>query len=160
MPARPFSYHRSIAPMMWILVGVGCVELLVVHGLLALWSWRVAAAASIVSLASLAWLVATIQSFRHLPVLVDADVLVLRVGRFRSLTVARDDVAGLRATWDRAAIRDRSVLNLALIAWPNVVIDLIAPVPMGRRTIRAVAHRLDDPAAFVAALDGVGRADD
>ena len=160
MSARSFSYHRAIAPMLWILVGVGCVELLVTHGLLALWSWRVAAVTSVVTLASLVWLVATIRSFRHLPVLLDARTVVMRVGRFRSLTIARENIAGLRTSWDRAAIRDRSVLNLALIAWPNMVIDLIEPVAMGRRTIRAVAHRLDDPAAFVTALDRVGRADD
>jgi hypothetical protein len=42
-------------------------------------------------------------------------------------------------------------MNLALIAYPNVVVDLVDPLP-GRRGIRAIAHRLDDPHGFADAL--------
>jgi hypothetical protein len=49
-------------------------------------------------------------------------------------------------------LKSRSVLNLALIAYPNVIVDLKSPVLTGRgrftRSISAVAHKFDDPAAF------------
>jgi len=35
---RLFSYHRSIAPMMWVFVALASVELLVVHFLISFWS--------------------------------------------------------------------------------------------------------------------------
>ncbi|GAA4222358.1 hypothetical protein GCM10022253_30670 [Sphingomonas endophytica] len=148
-----FSYHRAIAPMMWMLVALMAVEMLVVHALLAFWWPRVALVLTLVSLGTMAWLVRAIRSFRHLPVLIDGDRLVLRAGRLRSVTVERARIVGLRATeWTHAETRAREVLNLALIAFPNVWIDLAEPLAIGRRRIVAVAHRLDDPAAFAAAL--------
>ncbi|WP_051272934.1 hypothetical protein [Sphingomonas phyllosphaerae] len=109
---------------------------------------------TLVSLGTMAWLVRAIRSFQHLPVLIDGDRLVLRAGRLRSVTVERARIAGLRATeWTHAETRAREVLNLALIAFPNVWIDLAEPLATGRRRrIVAVAHRLDDPAGFAAAL--------
>lgn len=148
-----FSYHRAIAPMMWMLVALMTVEMLVVHALLAFWWPRVALVLTLVSFGMIAWLVRAVRSFRHLPVLVDGDRLVLRAGTLRSVTLERARVAGLRATeWSHAEVRARAVLNLALIAFPNVWIDLTEPLAIGRRRIVAVAHRLDDPAAFAAAL--------
>lgn len=48
--------------------------------------------------------------------------------------------------------------NLALIAYPNVMIDLRQPVVSGRRTITTVAHRMDDLPGFLTALnDGMHR---
>lgn len=47
------------------------------------------------------------------------------------------------------------MLNLGLIAYPNVLVELAEPVRRRRRAIRAVAHRFDDPAAFIAALESV-----
>ncbi|MGK6324259.1 hypothetical protein ACMGDM_14410 [Sphingomonas sp. DT-51] len=148
-----FYYHRGIAPMMWMLVALMSVEMLVVHALLAFWWPRVALTLTLVSLGTMAWLIHAIRSFRHLPVLIDGDLLVLRVGRLRSVAVKRTRVARLRASeWTHAEVRARDVLNLALIAFPNVWIDLAEPVSVGRRRIVAIAHRFDDPAAFAAAL--------
>lgn len=52
-------------------------------------------------------------------------------------------------------MKQRSVLNLALLAYPNLVVDLVAPLP-GRRGITTIVHRLDDPAAFAAAWKALG----
>ena len=147
-----FDYHRSVAPMMWVLVTLSGIELLVVHFLLALWRPWVALVVSVVTLAGIAWLIGVIRSFRILPVLIDGDQLVMRAGRLRALPIPLDRIAGFRETWTATDLKARDVANLALIAYPNIWIDLTEPVA-GRRPVRAVAHKLDDPIAFRTALD-------
>ncbi len=156
-----FAYHRAVAPMMWVLVAIAGVEFVVVHVLIAMWRPAVAIVLSLVSLTSIAWLILQIRSFARLPVEIGGGRLLMRVGRIRAIETDLANVAGLRDHWDAKAIKHRSVLNLAMIAYPNVVVDLIEPVRVGRnRVVSAVAHRLDDPAAFVAALERLGGAHD
>lgn len=147
-----FAYARSVAPMMWVLVAIASVELLVTHLLVALLvGWTVALILSALTLASVIWLVAMIASMRRLPVVLDDRTLTMRAGSLREVVVPLERVAGLRESWDAAAVKERSVRNLALISYPNVVVDLKAPLA-DRRGTRAIAHRLDDPDAFVRAL--------
>jgi hypothetical protein len=154
---QAFSYHRAIAPMLWAFVAIALVELIVVHLLLAHWSHTAALILSALSLASILWLVSVIRSFRRLPVLITPDALVMRVGTLKGATVPLSQVAGLRESWDAELLRRRDVLNLALIAYPNVVVMLHGPLQMGRREVIASAHRLDDPLAFTAALPRAAR---
>ena len=149
---QAFAYHRAVAPMMWVFVCVASVELVVVHLLVAMWRPGVALLLSALTLASVAWLVSVILSFRRLPVLIEADRLVLRVGTLKRFDVPRAQVGGLREQWDGAALKQPGVHKLSLIAWPNVVVAIDPPLPGRRAPIAAIAHRLDDPAAFGAAL--------
>lgn len=152
-PPVTFSYHRAVAPLLWIFVAVASVELVTVHLLVALlWSRAAAAILSLLTLGSILWLVSVILSMRRLPVVLAEGMLTMRVGTLKGAVVPLASIAGLRGHWDAAVLKDRSVLNLALIAWPNVVVDLKLPLP-GRRGVRSIAHRLDDPAAFAAALE-------
>ena len=146
--------------MLWVLVAIAGVEFVVVHALLAMWRPVVAIVASVATLVSIVWLVAGIQSFRRLPVTLDDDTLVMRAGTLKRIAVPVTNVAGLRDHWDAAFVKRRTTLNLALIAYPNVVVDLAVPQRAGRRAIDAVALRLDDRAAFVAAVERLGAADD
>ena len=148
-----FPYHRAVAPMMWVFMAIATVELLVVHLLLLLLvgPWA-AVAASVVALAGMAWLVVLIASFRRL---LESDRLVMRIGTLRRVDLPLAMVAGLRRQWDARSLKAGGVLKLSLIAYPNIVVDLVEPLP-GRRRVTAVAHRLDDPAAFVAALRARG----
>lgn len=151
-----FGYHRAIAPMLYVLAALMTIEMVVVHALLAIWWPRIAVVLSAVSLLSLAWLVRLIRSFRHMPVLIGDGRLVMRVGTLRRIDVPLAAISGLRADgWSAADMKARGVANLAMIAFPNVVVDLNAPImtPRGART--AIAHRLDDPVAFAAALDAL-----
>lgn len=157
---RAFAYHRAIAPMMWVMVGLSSVELVVVHALLAFWRPWIAIGLSVTTGLGILWLIATIRSFRRLPVLVDADGVDMRVGRLKVVRVPAANITGLRHHWTAVALKRRDMFNLALIAYPNVVVDLREPQRLGRRTIRAVAHRLDDPAGFAAAIEALGRAHD
>jgi hypothetical protein len=151
--AQEFAYHRSVAPMMWVLVAIASVELVVTHVLVGLFAgWWVAAVLSVLTLPSVIWLVSVIASMRRLPVTLDAERLVMRVGTLRLIVVPTASIAGLRREFDRAAVKDGATRNLALIAWPNVMVEVDPPLA-GRRSIRWVAHRLDDPVAFAEAID-------
>lgn len=150
-----FAYHRSVAPGMWAFVALASIELVVVHLLLMLWRPWLAAILSALTLTSIAWLIGVIRSFGRLPVTIDGRALVMRVGTLSRLVIPVEDIAGLRTEWDGALVKRRTTLNLALIAYPNVVVDLARPRP-GRRGVIAVAHRLDQPEAFVAAIERLG----
>ncbi|ATY31293.1 hypothetical protein CVN68_04295 [Sphingomonas psychrotolerans] len=151
MSPSEHSYHRSLAPMMWVFFGLACTELAVVHFLVALWDWRVALVLSLISLSGIAWLVVVIASFRRLPVIIGDGEVLWHAGRLRSVRVPFDEIAAIRMQSDAGEVKGRDVLNLALIAYPNVMIELRHPLN-GRRPIRRVAHRFDDPAAFQSAL--------
>ncbi len=151
-----FSYHKAIAPMIWVLIGLSTVELVVVHLLLAHWWPRFAIVVAVLTLSGIVWLVMFVRSFRNLPVLLDSERLVMRVGRWRSVSVSTEHIRGLRSSSDATMLKQRHVLNLALIAYPNTLVDLVAPVAVGRRRISTIAHRLDDPAGFAAALNRLG----
>jgi hypothetical protein len=156
-----FSYHRGIAPMLGVLLGLAVVETIVVHIVaLALWGMTVAAVLAVIDLSAVLMLVGWLRSFRRRPVTIEGRRLVFRLGRLFEVPVDIDDIAGFRTSWDSAAIKRKSVLNLALVAWPNVVLDLREPIKVRhRRIISTVAHRLDDPAAFHAAIASLERAD-
>jgi hypothetical protein len=147
-----FSYHRAVAPMLWVLLGLMVVETSVVHLLVALWSPCAALILSLLSLATIAWLIFFIRSFRHHPVRIGPDGLVWPVGTLRSLSIPWPQVAGPCDDWTLAGFKAAGLFNGALIAHPNIVIALDPPAKAGRRTIRYLAHRLDDPAAFIAAF--------
>lgn len=149
---RAFAYDRAVAPMMWVFLGIAWVELVVTHLLVALWHPWVAIVLSLVSLTGVIWLVRLLRSLRRLPVLIEDERLVMRVGTLKRVDLSRAQIAGLRQRWDAQAFKRGETLKLSLLAWPNVVIDLDEPVTGWRRPVRAVAHRLDDPAAFAAAL--------
>lgn len=147
-----FSYHRAVAPMLWVLLGLMVVETSVVHLLVALWSPRAALVLSLLSLATIAWFISFIRSFRHHPVRITSEGLVWPVGKLRSITIPWSQVAGLRDDWTLAELNAAGLFNGALVAHPNIVIALDPPAKAGRRTIRYLAHRLDDPVAFIAAF--------
>ena len=149
------AYHRSVAPMVWMLVTIGLVELTVTHLLLALWSRGAAVVLSLATAAGLAWLVRGLLTMRQRPVLLDGERLVMQVGTIRRIVLPLGAIAAVRTEIAAAALKQRSVLNMALLAYPNIRVDLAAPLP-GRRGIVAIAHRLDDPAAFVATWKALG----
>lgn len=150
--ALSFGYGRALTPLMWAFFCIGVVELAVVHLLVsALWSPVAGWIFSALSVAALVWILLLIRSLERLPVLVDDGGVTMRVGRLKSVRIPAAHIAGLRTSWPSEALKARGVLNLALINYPNLMLDLDPPLP-GRRPIAAVAHRLDDPAGFAAAV--------
>jgi len=149
-----FAYHRSVGPMLGVLLSLAIAETLVLHLVaLAIWGWKVALVLGVLDLWVVVTLIRLLRSFKRLPVTIDDGRLTMRAGYLMTIAIEVDNIAGLRSDFDRAAIKRKDVANCALIAWPNVLIDLRHPIEVRRRRIIShVAHRLDDPAAFHAAI--------
>ncbi len=136
-----------------MLLGLAIVETLVLHVVaVALWGWTIAIVLGLFDLSLIAALIGLLRAIRRHPVTIAEGVLTMRIGRRKVMPIPLDQVDGVRASWDAAALKCKGVANLALATWPNVVVDLAAPVRLRGREVHAVAHRLDDPAAFSAAL--------
>lgn len=150
-PAERFAYYRAIAPIFWVWLTIASVELIVVHLLVSLWRPGVALVLSVLTLASIGWLIGAARSFRTMPVLIEGDRLVMRAGRIKAITVSLADIAAVTGAVDPAALRLRTTLKLSLLAYPNVIVELAA-ARSGGRGVRRIAHRLDDPLVFIAAL--------
>lgn len=151
--ARAFTY-RSIVPSLWALVAVAAAELILTHLVLAHWTVVGAVLLSILSAGLIGWLVVGIASMRHLPVLVGDHELVMRAGRIKGARVPIAQIRGLRTDWRGDELKQRTVMNCALLSYPNVLVELTSPLRDRRGTL-ALAHRLDDPAGFAAALEAV-----
>jgi hypothetical protein len=151
---QTFAYHRSLSPMLGVLLGLAIVETIVLHIIaMAVWGWKVAVALALLDLSVIVMLVRLLRSFRTMPITLEGRRLTMRTGRRLAITLDIDDITGFRTSWDSDAIKRKSTLNLALIAWPNLVFDLREPIKVRhRRIISTIAHRLDDPAAFHAAI--------
>lgn len=149
---QPFSYRQSIAPMMWAFVGLGTIELVVVHFLLSFWSPTLALILSLLSLATIGWLIALLVSFKRLPVLVGPEEVVMRVGTMHGFNIPAGQVARLRTNFTSEDVKRPGIADLCLLAYPNVLLDLDPPLPGKRRPINGIAHRLDDPNGFAAAV--------
>lgn len=150
---QTFAYHRSITPTLGVLLGLAIVETLVIHVVaVGLWGWRVALVLGLLDLSLVVALVGLLRAIRRHPVTIGDDGLTMRLGQRRIGPIPLESVARLRSGWDAAALKQKGVANLALTTWPNIVIDLAVPVTVRGRPIYTIAHKLDDPAAFAAAL--------
>jgi hypothetical protein len=141
--------------MMWMLIALSGLEALTVHFLISFWSPTVALILTLLTLGGIVWMVALLRSFRRLPVLVGEEGVTMRVGTLRSVHVPVAQIHGRRLNFADHDVKQPGVLNLSLIAYPNVLLDLDPPLPGKRAPIRTVAHRLDDPAAFAAAVEAL-----
>lgn len=152
---QAFSYHRSIAPTLSVLLGLAIVETMVLHIIaVAIWGWTVALVLGALDLSLVAALLNLWRDIRLYSVTIDDDVLTMRVGKFKVISIPLRQISGLRTSWDAAALKQKGVSNLALATWPNVLIDLTSPVRVRGHEVHAIAHKLDDPASFKAALGG------
>jgi hypothetical protein len=105
------------------------------------------------SLASSLWLIALIRSFRRQPVTIDEQAVRFRLGRLRSVAAPIQDIARLKTSWPPGFHKRKSVLNLALASYPNIIVELVSPIAGRRgRPVWAIAHRLDDASEFCRVL--------
>ncbi len=148
-----FPYYPSVAPALAILLGLALIETAVVHLVaVAVWGWDVAIVLGMLDMGLVLALAGLIRAMRRHPVTLDMDILVMRLGTLKVLRIPFSRIAGFRDSWDAAALKQRGVVNLAPATWPNVVIDLAPPIRWRGRDVHAVAHKLDDAAAFRAAV--------
>jgi hypothetical protein len=154
--AETFSGHRGIAPMLWVFASLATIELVVVHLFVAL-KWPAAAwGLTIVTASSIAWLVRYITSYKRCPHRLESDALCLRMGSLRSIVIPVAHVAGVLSSWPSGAEKAVGSINLVPIAFPNRLVDLDPPMAGRRGPLSTIAIRLDDPAAFDAALAARG----
>ncbi|WP_420136423.1 hypothetical protein [Sphingomonas sp.] len=153
MPPLTFSYYRSIAPTLTMLLGLAIAETLVVHLLAAaLWGMTVAIILGLLDISVVFGLIALLRAIRANPVTLADGILTMRLGRMIVLDIPIDQIAGFRDSWDAQLLKRRDVRNMALAAWPNILIELKTPIRTRRREISMVAHRIDDAGALRAAL--------
>lgn len=152
-----FPYYRGVAPMMWVLVALSVVEMLAVHLFVALkWphiGWPLSVLSALGIVAILVW----IRSFRRLPHRLEGSMLELRLGGLKTRRIALAQIERVARGWQVGAVDGRDAINLAGIAYPNRCIRLTEPLRRGRHL---VFIRLDDPAAFDAAMQASGVAVD
>jgi hypothetical protein len=136
----------------WALVGLAMVELMAVHLFVALkWPW-LAWPLSAISLLSILWFVWLIRSFRSCPHELEGETLHLRAGRLRSVALPCTAIATVRGVRDGDEVKADDTVNLALISYPNRIIELHEPISVRGKRKRRIALALDDPAAFDLAL--------
>lgn len=146
-----FAYHKHLTPMAVTLLVLQGIEVAVHHLLLAHWSAFAAYVLFVVSDVGLVYMLALIKSFRLRPVLLTPEGVRVRSGLLIDRFVPYAAIASLETGFDSALVKDKATLNAGLLAWPNLVLRLNAPLP-GRRPRTAIAFRLDDPEPFVRAL--------
>ncbi|PZQ22040.1 MAG: hypothetical protein DI569_09650 [Sphingopyxis macrogoltabida] len=158
MEAAPivFGNHRGVVPLLWAFFGLATIEMLAVHLFVALRWPLIGWPLSIASFLSIVWLIGWIRSWQRLPHELHADVLRLHMGSLRSLDVPIDAIAAIEKDPSSERLKAAGARSLVALAHPNRLLVLNRAVG-ARRPCRAVAIRLDDPAAFDAAMDAAGR---
>lgn len=156
--ALAFSYHRYLNPMIGTLLALQLFELAVVHFFVMMWNPLVAWILFGLSLGGVLWLIALMKSFRIKPVLLDEETLRVRSGAMVDVEIPRDAIARLAPAFDADTLKARDTLNTAILAAPNVCLELAHPVAVptffgGTREVERVAMRLEDSAGFLRALD-------
>lgn len=139
--------------MMWVFFALSLIELVVVHLFVAL-KWPVIGwTLTIVSALGAIWLVFWIRSFRTMPHRLEQDRLILHLGSLKTVSVELPNIARITRTFEQGALDKKGIINLAGIAYPNRCIELSEAMERGKTK---VFIRLDDPAAFDAALEARG----
>jgi hypothetical protein len=159
MPGHRFASHCGVVPMLWAFFALAVAEMLAVHLFLVLKWPGLAWPLTVLTALSLVWLIGWIRSWARLPhELVDGQ-LHLHMGSLRCVCVPVTQVARVVRQVDAPRLARPGARKLVPLAFPNRIIELVEPLP-GRRAIRALAIRLDDPADFDSALAGLGIAID
>ncbi|TMM46671.1 hypothetical protein [Qipengyuania marisflavi] len=157
--AQGFACHRYLTPMLATLLTLQLIELVVVHFLVMLWNPSVAYVLLALSVGGVLWLIALLKSFRLYPVLIDDAGVQVRLGMLVDAFIPHDAIGEIGGAFTADQVKDRRTLNTAILGYPNLFVRLTRPVQFQNsfglwREINAVALRLDEPAAFTAALAG------
>ena len=93
-----------------------------------------------------------LRTGKRLPHRLNERELVLNLGLLTSVSVPLSSIAAVRDQWDSAILRDKDTLSLSPIAYPNRMIELEPPLETKRRALSRIAFRVDESAAFDAAM--------
>lgn len=152
MAPERFDQHRGITPILWVFASLAALELLVVHLVVASRWPSLAWPLTLLTGASLVWLISWIRSFKRRPHELDDNHLRLHFGSLRSIDIPLQSLCAVRTTWDGADLKRRDMINFVPVAYPNRLAEIDPPIARRKRSISVVAFRVDDPSAFDAAI--------
>ena len=151
-----FAYHRQLQPMMITLLVLSCIEIGVTHLLVAHWNRTLALILFVISDVSLLYLIGLIKSLRLAPILLTGSGVRVRAGILVDRTIPYEAIVAVEAHPDGETVRAPDSWNVAMLAWPNLLLRLDPPLPPRSRwrsiSVRALAFRLDEPGPFLDAL--------
>ncbi|MEZ0608674.1 hypothetical protein ACAW74_09170 [Fibrella sp. WM1] len=134
------TYHESgQTALLWGILGISCIELVVVHLLLLRWLPSVAAWVTLLSVYGCLLLLAVINSIRVRPSYITLDALHLRLDLRWSVTIARRQIAAAVPI----STKQQGALNIALLTAPNLLLTFTEPIQLtGLYGIRKTTRQL------------------
>lgn len=163
MPEQIFTLEsaRSL-PLTGALCAVIAIETAALHLLLMSRHPWIAWTLTALSLSTIVWLIGDYRAIGARPVVLEADALLVRLGRRFQARVPLREIARVEAPgWrDVPAKGSPGYLKLSGPGSPNVLLTFVRPVeftgPAGiRKSFTRVGLRLDQPADFLRALEAV-----
>jgi hypothetical protein len=155
--ARAFAYHKHLTPMCATLLILSAIEIAVYHLLVGHWSRTATLVMFALSDVGFVYLFGLIKSFRFRPVLLTPEGVRVRAGFLIDEFVPLDAIVAIDGGFTGEEVRDPATLNAALLAWPNIMLQLDRP--LHRRSLLRkrspfvrVAFRLDNPEPFIRLL--------
>lgn len=162
---RAFSYH-SAGGYLNMMLGLALafpVEIVAVHLLLAQWSVVAATVVTLLSAYAAIWLAGDARARVLRPVVLGSDKLRIECGIQMEAIVPVSDIAGVSSR-EPQGLDGTDRLNYGTFYQANVWVLFKRPTEvrtlMGTKRVRAIGLSLDDPHAFMDALDvavGCGR---
>ncbi len=154
-PAQAFGSSRSELPILYVLLGLGSVELLVVHLVVSLWSTTAAWVLSAATLLFIVQFAMVVHRLKRSPTLLTEDRLMIRSGKGFEVSLPWNKVASVEPIGLGSAPSGEDVLRVSLLAHPNILVTATEPFTVKRfgrsRLARSAALRVDQPAALVSA---------
>lgn len=160
--AGSFAVAPAILPaMLWTVVGIAAIEIAPMHLIIMRWSERAAWLVTALGAYSVVWL---IGHFRAVPIrrcAVAREAITLRVGLRCDATVDPADVESVvLLDWKGAGKLPKSVYQPGRPQPANVLVTFRRPVRIAamlgmRKSVPAIALRLEDASSFVAAVEAI-----
>jgi len=157
-----FAVAPAILPaMLWTLVGIAAIEIAPMHLLISRWSVRAAWLVTALGAYSVVWLIGHFRAVTMRRCAVTAEAITLRVGLRCDAVIAPADIASVVALdWKTAGKLPKSVYQPGRPQPANVLLTFREPVRIAailgmRRTVPGVALRLQDPSAFIGAIERI-----
>lgn len=147
-----FTRHRYELPTLAVFFSIALVELFAVHLLVALWSPTAAWVLSALTVVALGQIALLVHGMIRWPTLVDDTGITVRHGMRSEIFVPLDAVASVEDVAFQPEEKGQQTFRATILAQPNVAIRLSEPLPHRKRMLSTISVRLDDPAAFLAAL--------
>lgn len=147
-----FTRHRYELPMLGVFFVIAFVELFAVHLLVALWSPNAAWILTALTVLGMAQIALLVHEMTKWPSLIGDTGVTVRHGKRSEIFVPLNLIASVEDVAFRPEEKGPQTFRATILAQPNVAIRLSEPLRYGKRLLSTISLRLDDPAAFLAAL--------